>query len=214
MTRDTFVAALAKSRELRDPMLLVSGGEPTDHPDVVEFLQCAQAQGHQVLLLSHGMWLTDPAFDDAKRQRILDLVFGVQVTNDPRYYPRRIEQIKHPKVVYETHIRQVSPFGRAKTNGIASTRQSPLCFNLRSFARNSKSLTQAIVMQRLRGSFCTPTININGDILAGEAVSCCPIGNVHDSVTSLDAGIINLKCNRCGLVDGLSPLHKQAIGET
>lgn len=213
MTKETFVTALAKFRELRDQMLLVSGGEPTDHPDVVDFLEYAQREGYPVLLLSNGMWLTDPAFDDAKRQRILDLVMCVQVTNDPRYYPRRIEQVQHPKIAYETHIRQLSPFGRAKTNGLATTRQSPLCFNLRSFARSYKSLTQAIIMQRMRGSFCTPSININGDILAGESTSCCPIGNVTDSVETLDAGIIGLKCNKCGLVDGLSLQHRQAIGE-
>jgi hypothetical protein len=215
MTRAVFEATLMAAQRLDDIGLLISGGEPTDHPDVVEFLQLAKAStaGQYILLLSHGMWLTDPAFDAKKREAILDLVTGVQVTNDPRYYPRRIEQINHPKVVYETQIRQVSPFGRAKTNKIATTRTTPLCFNLRSFARSLQSFPAAIRMQRLRGSFCTPSININGDILAGESVSCCPIGNVTDPLPTLDAGIINLKCNRCGLVDGLSPMHKQAIGE-
>lgn len=214
MTRDTYVQCLRMAVALGDVGLLISGGEPTDHPDIINFLALAnETRLQHVLLLSHGMWLTDPAFDPEKRKAILNLVTGVQVTNDPRYYPRRIEQIEHPKVMYETHIRQVAPFGRAKTNGITTTRQTPLCFNLRSFSRSFKSLSQGIMMQRMRASFCTPSVNINGDILAGESVSCCPIGNVRDSVTTLDDGIINLKCNRCGLVDGLSPMHKRAIGE-
>jgi hypothetical protein len=214
MTWETFKAAMKMSLKLNDPLLLISGGEPTDHPECLEFIQYAKGTGiHSVMMLSNGMWLTDPAFDDAKRQRILDLVMGVQVTNDPRYYPRRIEQIQHPKVMYETAIRQVAPFGRAKTNGIASTRQSPLCFNLRSFARHTKTLMNAVAMQRQRGSFCTPSVSINGDVLAGESTSCCPIGNVRDSLEILNAGIINLKCNRCGLVDGLSAEQKAAIGE-
>lgn len=213
MTKETYIWALRQAIALGDLTLLISGGEPTDHPDLIEFLKYATATNLHVLLLTNGMWLSDPKFTPAMREEILDWVDGVQVTNDPRYYPQRIVKVEHPKISYEEHIRQVSPFGRAKTNNIASTRVSPLCFNLRSFARTYKSLSKAIFLQRARGSFCTPTININGDILAGESTSCCPIGNVRDSLETLDAGIINLKCNRCGLVDGLSPMHKQAIGE-
>ena len=213
MTRDTFVKAMTLAKALGDPMFLISGGEPTDHPEVVEFLRMAMHMGSHTSLLSNGMWLTDPKFDPKARQEILDTVDVIQVTNDDRYYPRRIEQVKHPKIGYETRIRQVSPFGRAKTNGIESARQSPLCFNLRSFARSFKSLPAAIMSQRLRGSFCTPTISVNGDVLAGESTSCGAIGTVYDSIETLNAGIIGLKCNRCGLVDGLPPTHKQAIGE-
>ena len=216
MALDTFKAALKISVELGDLCLLISGGEPTDHPDVIEFLKLAKATpvvGQQVLLLSHGMWLTDPAFDAAKRQEIIDIVDGIQVTNDPRYYPRRIERVANPKIAYEDHIRQVVPFGRAKTNKIPSERTSPLCFNLRSFTRSFGDIRQAIVAQRMRGSFCTPSINTNGDILAGEAISCCPVGNVHDTWQTVNDGTINLKCNNCGLVDNLSPQYKAAIGE-
>lgn len=211
MSFATFKQTCHMAEMLEDKMLLVSGGEPTDHPELVKFLTYAKGEGMHLMLLTNGEWLVDPAFSD--KEAVLRLVDGVQVTNDDRYYPRRVAQVAHPKVVYETRIRRVVPFGRAKTNGLETQAKGPLCFNLRSFARAYSSLRMAIKLQRVRGSFCTPSVNIDGSVLAGEAVTCCSIGHVSAEEPALDKGIINLQCNNCGLCDGLSTVQKEAIGE-
>ena len=220
MTEETFVAALRLTRRLGDPTLMISGGEPTDHPEIVRFIELAQQYSGYVLLLSNGMWLHDPAFDD-RRERILELVTGVQVTNDPRYYPRAVARFVHPKVMWETTLRQISPHGRARTNGLEANRTMPLCFNLRSATRAHarmggplNPISAAILMLRQRGGFCTPSVNPDGNILAGEAAECCSFGRVTDHIEQLTRGVVDMKCNRCGLCDNLTAEQKAAIGET
>ena len=94
MTRETFLASLALTERLESVawsrgvprLLLISGGEATEHPDVAWFLETARSTGHKVVLITNGMWLDDPDL----RAKILrpdwpDLM--VQVTNDPQVLP-------------------------------------------------------------------------------------------------------------------------------
>jgi len=85
------------------------------------------------------------------------------------------------------------PLGRAKTNKIQGTRNSPMCFNLRSM-------------------MCTPYIETDGSILAGESKFCHKIGTIESSDEELVNCLKNMKCNYCGLEDNLPNMAKIAIG--
>jgi len=209
MTVDVFRHTLDYVHRMQSPWIFLSGGEPTDHPDILPLLQMAKDHGLVVLLMSNGLFLEGTN----RRDEILDLVHTVQVTNDPRFYPLQIHMPVHPKVGYETQIRQVAPFGRALTNKLACTRLSPFCFNLRSLTRLYHDVLYALQHQRARGAFCSPSVNLDGTVVAGEAPSCSPIGTVRDTSEVLTRNICNLTCTRCGLINNCSQDQKRAVGE-
>lgn len=188
---------------------MLSGGEPTENPDVLNMIDLARYCKIHVILLSNGAFLDDPVLSG----EILGRMVSIQVTNDPRFYPKRVNLVDNPNISYETHIRIVSPFGRAKSGGIECTRQSPLCFNLRSICRSLRDFRDAIFSLRTMGKFCTPSVNADGAIVAGETPSCSAIGTVRSPNIELTNAVCDLKCSRCGLVNNLDDCHRKAIGE-
>lgn len=210
MSIETFRQAMNLVERIGIPEpLLVSGGEPTDHPRLEELLSIARHASMFTLLLSNGLFLTQ---DSDRRDRILSLANGVQVTNDPRFYPTHVPDFIHTKVTTERHVRLISPFGRAKTNSVSSDRTAPLCFNLRSFCRGfDGDLPGSLFELRMRGFFCTPSVNVDGTVVAGEAPSCAPVGHVSDSVESLGRALAEMTCRKCGLFANLDATHLAAI---
>jgi hypothetical protein len=149
-----------------------------------------------VLILSNGTFLEDESYT----KEILSFGHGIQVTNDPRFYPKKVKRINHPLIKYEDTIRQVSPFGRAIENGITITQKYPGCFNLRSVAEICKTFSEAV--RRLRfvaHRFCTPSINVDGTITVGETPFCSNIGTIHSADEELITNIKFMHCNYCGL---------------
>ena len=188
---------------------LLSGGEPTEHSQLLEFIDHLKSLDIQVVLLSNGMFLDDKKLTD----EILARKIMVQITNDGRFYPNKIKHIDSPLLMYEDTIRLVSPFGRAVENKLTCTRQSPLCFNLRSITRKLRDFKEAVYRLRNMGKMCIPSVNTDGSLVAGEAPSCSPFGHVTDSNLVLTNRLCDLRCNKCGLADGLPDAYKEAIGE-
>lgn len=209
MSRQTFKEVIAFSAMI-EPLLLLSGGEPTEHPDLTWMLETSADLGLSTIVLSNGEFLHNKA--PKRRDKILKLAKGVQVTNDPRYYPRRVKKWSHPKVFWEDKLRVVSPMGRAVGNRVACNAKGPGCFNLRSLTR-SMGLLRALFHLRSLGRMCTPSVNVNGIITVGEAPGCAEVGSVTDSLQSIERNITRVRCNSCGLIDGLSRQHQQAVGQ-
>ena len=210
MTREVYEQTIKFILSQGFPIILMSGGEPTDHPDIVPFIRYASNMGIYVTLLSNGEFLHDkPEMRDA----ILDKVHAVQVTNDPAFYPRYVEPFHHHKVLWETQLRQVSPHGRARTNKLRTNRTAPECFNIRSLTRALGSFASARLSLIGRGKMCTPSVNVDGSISAGEAPGCTKIGYVTDDDSTIEHNIRLMRCSRCGLVDNLDREHQRAIGE-
>lgn len=207
MSVRTFTAAIRFIQQFY-PIVLISGGEPTEHSTLIELLDMARNAGMYVILLSNGEFLHNKA--PKRRDRILKLVQAVQVTNDPRFYPRHVEHFAHPKVLWETNLRVVSPQGRAATNGLPTNRRYPDCFNLHSVSR-AMGFAYAVPWLRNRGKFCTPSINIDGSLSAGESPFCKKIGYVTDSLDTIDHNIELMHCQRCGLVNNLNEEQRRAI---
>jgi Radical SAM superfamily/4Fe-4S single cluster domain len=208
MSMETFEQVLRFIDWTEIPLILISGGEPTLHPEFIDMLEKAAAR-FKVTVLSNGTFLDN----DLMTKRILKTGALVQITNDDRFYPKKVLKIDHPQLLYEHHIRMVSPFGRAVTNKIPVSRQSPLCFNLRSVCRSVRDFKGALVMLRGMGKFCTPSINIDGSLSAGESNSCTTFGTIFDNNVRLTNGLCSMTCQKCGLLSNLSLQLKQAIGE-
>lgn len=190
-------------------IIMISGGEPTEHPLIFDFLNLVNSDWY-VILMSNGLFLKDKEMKD----RILSYEnLNIQIYNDPAYYPIRVENPRHPRIVYGDKINLLSPFGRAVKNKISSERQYPCCFNLRSIIRSTQDFSKTINTLRLIGKMCTPSIGVNGEIYAGEAPTCYQIGSVDSSNKDLLLNTARMgSCNRCGLEIKLEPAYKKAIG--
>ena len=184
-------------------IIMVSGGEPTEHPEIQKILELLK--GWNVILLSNGLFW--------ENQELRDMILAhdvmIQVYNDSRYYPRRVEPIHHSKVLYADKINLLTPFGRAR--GMRSDRMSPLCFNLRSLCRVLRDFPEAVMNLRMNGKMCSPSIDIHGNVIAGECRSCHKIGTVESSPEEILQNVLSMTCNRCGLEDNLSEFHLGAI---
>ena len=230
MTRETFLAALALTERLENlawsrgvpKLLLLSGGEATEHPDVEWFLETALAAGYRRLLITNGMWLDDPVL----RAKILrpdwtDLL--VQVTNDPRFYPKAPKEVPtdDPRVMFVPSLTVLVTLGRLKRSrlpAVPPVRRGPTSFNLRSLTRALRDVREALFMLRARAAIgmsghCSPSISSDGTIVAGETSNCFPIGGVYSSAEDVTRALLAMQCNKCGLVDNLSQEEKLAIGE-
>lgn len=84
-----FKNALILSKMAKCQFLMISGGEPTDHPDWENYLDlaCNNADCQVVMFITNGKWLgTDKEDIVLDKLRKHPLLF-IQVTSDPRYYP-------------------------------------------------------------------------------------------------------------------------------
>jgi organic radical activating enzyme len=61
---------------------MLSGGEPSEHPMLLDFIQLLD--GWQVIVLSNGLFLSE---NKDLARRLLESKATLQVYNDPRYYP-------------------------------------------------------------------------------------------------------------------------------
>lgn len=236
MSRETFLAALECSARLEagvtalglPRMLLLSGGECSEHPDFVRLVEIAAASAPLVFLLTNGQWLARRELRDA----ILRPEWGhvcVQVTHDARYYPSAPPpRIDDPRVRYTEKLGTLIGLGRAARRPLPGRLMiAPGSFNLRSLTHATGDIVAAITLLRMRrmdigparsaaglpSGNCTPSIADDGRIMAGETRSCHVIGTVDSSPAELTRGILEMKsCNRCGLETGLGPEHRAAIG--
>ncbi len=208
MSVDTFKDTAAFNAKFDPYLLFISGGEPTDHPQFLEILKIAKSfkdagRVAAVLVASNGMFLENKAYT----KEILKFKIPFQITNDPSYYPKRINKVDHPLFVYEHSIQLVSPIGRAASNKLETKRQSPLCFNLRSL--NLKYGVFIFAVKHLRSimKMCSPSINIDGSVVAGESSSCYKFGTVNSPDEELSRNLSNMKCGKCNLHKNLQGIY-------
>lgn len=197
-------------------LLLFSGGECTENPRILDMIDEAGKRGFQVTLITNGMWLNDPAL----AAPILSRPVFVQVTNDPRFYPKAPPRVNRPNVVYVDALTVFHRLGRGvKVTTDVPERKAPSSFNLRSLVRAFGDIRRALVTHRARaltstsGGHCTPTISWNGDFVVGESRFCAKVGTVDSTPEELTEGVLKMgACDRCGLESKLSAEHKAAIG--
>jgi hypothetical protein len=210
MTRDIFLNAILFSIRYDPSMLFISGGEPTDHPDFIEYIQIAKLYQRRynipyILVASNGLFLENESY----AEEVLNLGVHFQITNDSRYYPQKIRKIEHPYLLYEDTLRQIAPIGRAVINNLEIPPQSPMCFNLRSSCIHFQDFFRAIYQLRTlpNPKFCSPSINVDGTISMGESNACYKIGTINSTGEKIIANINAMKCGKCGLHKHLSGIH-------
>lgn len=214
MSFETLEQSMKKINELGVNTLIVSGGEPFDHPESIKFLQYIidnfNGDKNLITVTSNGLFLEDYRL----KKQALKLGVAIQITNDARYYPQGIVKEKHKNLMYEHHIRSLTAQGRARGQEPIMTK-APKCFNSRSIVRNVSTFEEVIRMLEFRiRKFCNPSIQVDGSIVAGESRFCYRIGTVWSMNEQLYNSLRNMKlgdCNDCTMENRLEPLHLNAI---
>ena len=217
MNLETLKQALAFAEACKVRVLIVSGGEPFEHPEIASVLRmCADFQVRTatvVTVCSNGVF----ALDEEKFALADRCGLVVQVTNDKRYYGRDLWLIKHKfdrrLMCFEDQVRTIVPCRRTRESKISATRMSPMCFNLRSAVR-TLGFEKGLLTLEANGKYCTPSVNIDGSIGAGEMDTCFKIGNVLMKPEELTEKVRGMRCSGCGLRGNLSPFHRAVIGES
>jgi len=216
--------ALAKIVEWQPLVILISGGEPTDHPQFFEFMNQIQyvlsnsmnarpwiPVEKRLMVISNGMFTQSPNWEN--EYGILPYLW--QIVNDPKYYPISIPDPQHHNIEYFDNIPgNLFPAGRAPANHGPIAPRGPFCGNLRNLIRNhNMSLAEAMDVLQGFGKSCVPTIQPDGTIRLGETPSCYSIGSVHDTEDQIRQNILNMKCNACGLYDFQPVSVRRLVGE-
>lgn len=199
---------------------MISGGEPTLHEDILDYIDLALSYGLLTMLITNGTRLNEdkPFQDEIRKMAKPGNMFLVQVTHDDRFYPNKLEwnmELKNERIEFVDRITYLFPCRRAKENNITSvpSKMYPGCFNLRSLTRNNAQFPFSLQIVEARGRFCCPSIDVDGTVRAGEVDTCHAIGTVDSELGELDSALIDMRCNNCGLVDNLDRAHLKAIGE-
>lgn len=217
-----------------DPLcLIISGGEPLMHPEFEAILNYIYGEFSclAITIATNGEWLLAHK-DDAIRmyERYPHVMW--QISNDSRFYPRKIDlkndlwknRDRYILTINDDCVQKVYPLGRAEKNGLGEEFKCSQCFNIRSATYQMGDFQKAVKALEARGKFCTPSITWDGYLDLGESNLCKPLGKVEyymstffdKNTTSMFSEItkdtINFTCKKCQWINEKLPaLHKTTI---
>ena len=203
MDKATFILSVSFANNLKASAILLSGGEPTLHPQLCEFVEILQQMSDKslsraIFLLSNGSFL----LDNIKREQIKRLIKdkklnGIQITSVPRLYKnwkkiheafKEYEQEFDKKMtMFSEDISHIKDLGRAHDNKdmfIDDFGNSlyPSCFSGFSIIKQSETIEDFDDMSLYMQKFCSPVIDYKGNIHVSESVCCPSFGNVLECV--------------------------------
>lgn len=197
MTFATFIQAVRFGVAIGCSVFLLSGGEPTENPDLFkfcDFIDRLDLGGTSIC--SNGMFLKDQEKTEMIRKiTSLRSLIGIQVYSNRKWY-REYDYIVENEARFHEISRKIivdldSPIymrdlGRARTSQAAQKEvaRSPYymsCLNCALLARQTDMQsfgTSATLLRR----FCFPSVDANGFVRLSESRTCPSVGNVlHDT---------------------------------
>lgn len=223
MDMATFILAVNFANNLKATAIMLSGGEPTLHPQLRAFVEILQESKKEfptrvVFLLSNGSFL----LDDDKREIIRKLIIdnklnSIQITSVPRLYKnwrdvheaykQHKDEFKGKIMLFSDDITRMKDLDRAHDNKDIfrddfDNSLYPSCFNGFSIIKQSGTIDDfddtSIYMQR----FCSPVVDYKGYIHVSESVCCPSFGHVYNCVYDNGKSIFNKMkngkpCGKC-----------------
>ncbi len=208
MDWETWYRVLDFIQEVRPRGIILSGGEPTRHPEIIPILRAlAQVEAHTILA-TNGSYVER---DEIRAE--INFTIGrhenlhLQVTSDDRYYPnaaRRSARLAPYCPV--DRILEVRPHGRARDNHPESLDidRAPTCVNTYLMAKQASDFTGMIRELERHQKLCKPQIDYLGQLRPGEAMDCEVTGHI-----TLGADVLfrrlqrGAPCDRCGLLKNI-----------
>jgi MoaA/NifB/PqqE/SkfB family radical SAM enzyme len=194
----TFQKAIQFGLFLRNSVYVISGGEPTLHPQLFEFCRYLDKviTSHRAFarfsVMSNGTWFSDPDKVEAVRQLSrLPTYTGMQVYTNPKWYRHADYILQHKDeissiegVLVDTHdIASMQDLGRAKdcAEAMAEVKASPYhmgCLNGHLLFKQLSDTTKMYGIVQA-GIMCKPMVDYKGDVHLSESCQCQSFGNVN-----------------------------------
>lgn len=216
MTERTFCKAVAFAKDNGERHVLISGGEPTEHPDFFEYCRIASNAGLAFSFASNGMWIGDEKVERQMEKVVcLSGCVGGQIYSNPKWYRlhnqtvanynRHKEWLEKFKIHLElTDIRSMSDIGRAKDcpaamDEVNKSRYHNMCLTACVTAAQCDNLEDFFLMMLMQGRFCTPMVDYQGNLHMSESWLCPSVGNVcKDDAATLWAAMKAFRpCGGC-----------------
>ena len=198
MDETTFKNALRFARFLGVSIFVLSGGEPTEHPQFYDFCEMlnhfikSSKTRSGFSITSNGTWFPD-RIDEMKKLAKLDSYIGMQVYTNPKWYKDADYILNHkeeiesiPKVTVETtDIRSMQDLGRARNNEaaqrqIATNPYYMSCLNGHLVFKQIDQIRRLSGLDVRPGIMCKPMIDYQGNVHLSESCLCPSYGNVND----------------------------------
>lgn len=200
-------------------VLNISGGEPTEHPDLEEIINQLANKCHPtvITLISNGDFL----MCKEKTEAVLRLMkshpnLTIQITSIQKWYRNYdyisknqddIEAMLGPgRVFFETEkIRQMRPLGRALSSpeamdAVAETHQGfTACANAYLMAQQTVKLKNFASNCLHAHKFCTPLVGPDLNVYMSESMLCPSVGNLleHSPVEIFKRMKAFVPCGKC-----------------
>ena len=226
MTFDVLKKAVRFLNTHMSVLTLISGGEPTEHPDFPRHMEyiLENTQGMAVTLTTNGIWLQD-------KEEFVDYLmykypmFNIQVSSMPGLYPKLVDTNMPlfkdewaERVVLCRKVERMYPQGRALSNGLSDGRDSKACkcFNVRALAGQKPEwgLGEIVAALAGKGLSCTPYIAVDGSIKLGESDLCPVCSHIDKSDDEIIHDILYFTCHQCSFINKkLDANIRKLIGE-
>lgn len=206
--------------------LVITGGEPFEHPQIEEFLTYILDNTRCILAVTTNGLDMPKHYDFVKE---LQDKYGLeritfQVTTDKRYYPTLID-VEHPvyalDCVIVDSVQQIYPQGRALMNKLPWKSKGSKCINPRLVTKqiyssylsyDSLKFAGLLLMLLKNNIMCVPHISINGEIKLGESDLCPACSSIFKTEAEIYHDIINFQCHGCDIVnENLDPKVKEIL---
>lgn len=224
MTMEMVDKAVAFAKKSNTMVVLLSGGEPTEHPrfkEVVErFLSFPQ-----VAIASNGMWIDDERKVKEMQALMQHKNVELQISNFSAYYPKAINQSKikalFPKafIVTRNEVVQLKALGRTTKSRelMEKAKNSEGTMSCFASALTSVQLPylDAMLAMFMRGKLCHPLVDINGNLHWSESWLCPSFANIQEPFEDICRKAHEWKpCMRCAdakkLINNNTPNYIQA----
>lgn len=216
MPLDVFRKSLDFANNIGANIISITGGEPTTHPYFFqimnESLEWANKYNKFIILESNGSFIENETFSNGLSSLLNnDRFISMQISTHKAYYPNYEKTVVNKDKFYKLSKKIVfvenpdiflSALGRQKT--IDGNTYMPQCTNLLILMRQLKNIQKAVSYLENHILFCKPSVDINGNIKAGESRFCQTIGTVDDTIEDISNKLLVAKpCGKCGLLDNL-----------
>jgi len=214
MTDETWEKVLTFCEQAQPPVVNITGGEPSEHPQFLEMTKALlNIKSVRVLtIITNGAWIEDSKIriGIAKLIRSNKGRVKVQVYSNEKYYRNHEWTVEHGSQFrsigciadFDSPI-FMQDLGRARNNCQEEVRESdhvPSCINSHLCAMQTHSLTEFFWACVQAGKFCRPLIDINGGIHMSESWLCPAVANVSEGVTEAFRKMrVSRPCKGCQL---------------
>lgn len=201
--------------------IIISGGEPTESSifmNIIGYLfDNEHCRNNAMTITTNGLWMSDNEWFVKDLKKYLPNC-QVQIVIDDRYYPIHVNEnspiFKYDNVFIGRDVMRIYPQGRALVNNLPWQAKASKCFNIRAITKQKKdsSLSDILFTMTINGYFCTPHIDINGDIKLGESRLCPICSNIYKSEKEIINDILNFQCHQCDFInDKLPEIYKKFV---